>query len=411
MEEELYMELPEGWPSELPGQRLRDVCRLNKALYGLKQAPRYWNRRLNEWMLAQGFQRSQSDPCLYFKPGAGGALIYVTVWVDDILIAGMALADVEAFKQAISAEFKMKDLGPAHFCLGMRIVQGSGFITMDQERYITALLERFGMDKCSPVGTPLVPATELKPAAKEPGSGGAVNAEDALLQEDEISRYREITGCLMYLVACTRPDLAVAVNQLGRNMAKPTKSHLAAAKHVLRYLRGTSSLGLRYTKGASAEANVAYGFADATWANVPESSRSVSGYAFFVNGAAVSWRCKVQNLVALSTAEAEFVSLCDAVREAIYLRNLLQEMGLAQVQATTIYEDNQPCIHLARNPTISGKTKHIAMRFNAVREQLELGVIDVVYCPTEAMVADALTKILPKPQHIKLRAKLLGLRE
>jgi ATP-binding cassette subfamily B (MDR/TAP) protein 1 len=135
LKEELYMELPDGWPSELPGSREHHVCRLNKALYGLKQAPRYWNQRLNQWMLSQAFSRSQSDPCLYIKKLLNGSFMYVTVWVDDLLIACGSLADIKSFKQAISAEFKMKDLGEAHFCLGMRIrCDGQGRISIDQER-------------------------------------------------------------------------------------------------------------------------------------------------------------------------------------------------------------------------------------------------------------------------------------
>jgi hypothetical protein len=128
-----------------------------------------------------------------------------------------------------------------------------------------------------------------------------------------------------------------------------------------------------------------------------------------LNGAAVSWRCKVQSTVALSTAEAEFDALCAATREAVYLRGLLQEMGIAQQSATTIFEDNQPCIALMHNPMTSSRTKHVAMRFHFVREKLQAKILDVVYCPTEEMVADIMTKILARPQHFKLRAVMLGL--
>jgi hypothetical protein len=290
----------------------------------------------------------------------------------------------------------------------MRIRQGEGFITMDQERYAIALLRRFRMDQCHAVGTPLVPKTELKPRSTQ---GGASLEDDPLLQQDEITRYREIVGSLMYLVACTRVDLAVAVNQLSRCMVAPTKSHMTAAKHVLRYLKGTAGLGLRYERGADDKSNIIDGYTDATWANVPKTSRSLSGYVFFLNQAAVSWKCSVQKVVSLSTAEAEYISLCEAVREAVYLRNLMQEMGLPQAKPTIVYEDNQPCIHLSWNPTTSNRLKHIAMRFNFVREKLEAGVVDVQYCPTADNVADALTKILPKPMHLKHRAQLLNLQE
>lgn len=259
------------------------------------------------------------------------------------------------------------------------------------------------MAQSRPMSTPLPPSTELVPAKDGSGVGA-----DELLSVDDGLRFREITGSLMYLVACTRVDLAVAVNQLARNMAKPSKAHMTAAKHVLRYLRGTASLALRYGNPSAANVNTVVGYADATWGNIPGSSRSVSGNVFLLNGAAVSWKCKVQSCVALSTAEAEFFSLCEATREAVYLRNLMEEIGLPQTSATRILEDNQPCIHLVHNPVTVSRSKHVAIRFNFVRERLELGQIDVVYCPTGDMVADALTKALPRPQHVKHRETLFG---
>ena len=116
-------------------------------------------------------------------------------------------------------------------------------------------------------------------------------------------------------------------------------------------------------------------------------------------------------VVCCSTAEAEFFSLCEATREAVYLRNLLLEFGLPQTMATVIFEDNQPCIHLVRNPVTASRSKHVAIRFNFVRERLQEGVINVVYCPTEDMAADAFTKVLPRPQHIKLRDIVFGTKE
>jgi hypothetical protein len=400
--EELYMELPDGWPSELPGKRADSVCRLNKALYGLKQAPRYWNQRLNAWMLSQHFERSLCDSCLYIKTLADGSRMYVTVWVDDLLIMARSLVDIELFKTAISSEFKMKDLGPAHFCLGMRIRSESGSLRLDQQRYIEDVLQRFKMADCNPVGTPLPPHTVLEPAKT---SGGG----DGLLGPDGVLRFREITGSLMYMVACTRPDLAVAVNQLARHMAAPTTAHMQAAKHVLRYLRGTAAWGLSYKGAGDVDStNTAVGYADATWGSVEPNKRSVTGYVFVLNGAAVSWKCKVQHCVALSTTEAEYLSLCEATREAAYLRNLLSELGLEQHKPTVIFEDNQPCIHLVSNPVTISRAKHIAIRLNFVRERLQDQTIKVMYCPTQNMAADALTKILPKPQHRKLCTLLMG---
>ena len=153
IKEVIFMELPRGWPEELPGGGSNGtlVARLNKALYGLKQAPRYWYERLSGWMVDEGFKRSQSDPCLFVRELGDHNYLYVTVWVDDLLIAAAREQDVLAFKRRISAAFSMKDLGVAHFCLGMRFRYG--WAAMDQERYIGELLERHGMANCKPVQT------------------------------------------------------------------------------------------------------------------------------------------------------------------------------------------------------------------------------------------------------------------
>ena len=148
---------------------------------------------------------------------------------------------------------------------------------------------------------------------------------------------------------------------------------------------------------------------DATWANVPISARSVSGYCFFMSGAAISWKCKVQATVAQSTAEAEFHALDEAAREAVYLRNLLEEIGLRMDKPLVLYEDNQPTIALAYNPVTTSRTKHVAVRFNYVREKIGDGTLEIVYCPTADMVADALTKCLGGDSFAKHCKSLLGI--
>ena len=138
----------------------------------------------------------------------------------------------------------MKDLGAAHFCLGMRIQVHSDHITLDQSRYTEEVLEQFGLAKSRSVATPLPPRTELRPSD---GSGG-----DPLLNADDQHLFRQIVGSLMFMVVCTRPDLAMAVNQLSRFMAQPSQAHMAAARHVLRYLRGTSDFQLYYSAASLA---------------------------------------------------------------------------------------------------------------------------------------------------------------
>jgi hypothetical protein len=269
---------------------------------------------------------------------------------------------------------------------------------VDQEHYIEQLLAHHAMDKCKPVGTPLPVRTVLCKY-----TANSTSEEDQLLSEKEAYRFREITGSLLLLVMCARPDLAVATNQLTQQMAMPTQAHMRAAKHVLRYLRGSSTVALHY----SASPSVLHGYVDASFGN-EHKARSVSGHVFLLNGAAVSWKSRVQRTVALSSAEAEYMSLSDAVRECIYLRHLLADMKGDVQGPTVMYEDNQPCIHIANNPVTSSRTKHINIRYHFTREAVFNKEIRLVYCATENMLADALTKIVPKPVHEYLRGLING---
>jgi len=404
----LFMDLPAGWPTYLPGGTEHPdtagklVCRLRKSLYGLRQAPRLFYELLSAWLVSYGFVATHSDACVFVMRLPDNTQLICSVFVDDLLWYAKDVKYITAVKQAMCERFSVKLLGPAKQCLGMRFTITKGRVMIDQQRYVEGLLERLGMADCKPLGTPLVPGTHLVAASSDP-----TNPEHKLLSTSEANYYREGVGSCLYLTSLTRPDIANAVNQLSRHMATPTVTHLQALKHLLRHLRGTAALGLVYTKGK--DANTLCGYADSSLASDPTTSRSISAYAFLLNNAAISWRSKVQSTVALSTAESEFDAVCEATREVRYLRNLLQELGFDQDKPTVIYEDNQPCIALALNPvTSSGRTRHAALRFHFVREGIADKTLQLVYCPTSDMVADGLTKPLPLPQHCKLRSRLLG---
>ena len=168
----------------------------------------------------------------------------------------------------------------------------------------------------------------------------------------------------MYLAVGTRPDIAFAVALLSKFVVNPGYKHWQAALHVLRYLRGTHDHGLRYAKASHAAteltdemrlqlAEALYGFVDADFATDPDSSRSVSGQVFVMNGGAISWRSKQQPIVTTSTCHAEYVAACEASRETVWLRELLSEMGLEIGAPTPLYEDNVAALFLSENPAVS----------------------------------------------------------
>ena len=276
-------------------------------------------------------------------------------------------------------------------------LEQSSIISIDQEKYIEDLLEKFSMHNCKPVATPLIPNSTVN--KEEP---------DISLDQHDVTKFQELIGGLMYLVTCTRPDIAAAVGQLARVMSQPSKLHWSAAKHVLRYLKGTKGLSLTYGNARDEERENLIGFSDANFGGDSATARSTTGYAFILNGAAVSWKSKLQSVVALSTAEAEYMALCETLKEAVYLQQLLEEIGLKALPVT-IYEDNQPCIHIASNPVTSNRSKHIAVRYHYVREVISNGKVQVLYKSTQEMVADCLTKNLAKDKVEKFRSILLGM--
>ncbi len=168
----------------------------------------------------------------------------------------------------------------------------------------------------------------------------------------------------------------------------------------MRYLKGTIHFGLMYSKNGTAEC---VGYSDADWAGDLDDRKSTSGYMFQIGGAAVSWRSKKQSCVALSTAEAEYMALGNAAQEAIWMRQLTSDLKNGPTRATTILEDNQAAICMAKNPQFHGRAKHIAIKHHFIRELVSSGAVELRYCPTDEMIADMLTKGIYGDKFIKLR--------
>jgi hypothetical protein len=150
------------------------------------------------------------------------------------------------------------------------------------------------------------------------------------------------------------------------------------------------------------------GYADSDYAGDPDTRRSTTGYVFILAGGAVSWQSRLQPTTALSTSEAEYMSVCAATQEAIHLRRLLADLGFPQTKPTIIFEDNQGCIGLANNPIVNKRTKHIDVKYHYIREKIESQEINLKPIRTQDQVADILTKPLPKPQLTACRVKILG---
>jgi hypothetical protein len=184
-------------------------------------------------------------------------------------------------------------------------------------------------------------------------------------------------------------------------MRNPGRAHWEAAKRTMRYLKGTADHGI--TLGSTDGGLEAY--VDADWASQLH-RHSVTGFVILLNGGPVAWSSRKQPIIALSTAEAEYVALTVAAREILYLQLLLEELYEVPSTPTPVYCDNQAAIALASNNKFHARTKHIDIRFHFVRAHVKSGTLELLYCPTNDNLADALTKPLPRPRLQKLRSMM-----
>ena len=387
LDEEVYMQQPQGFTCQGKEEL---VCKLKKSIYGLKQSPRCWNSTLDAYLKKLGFVQTASDPCIYYQK-TDKDIVYIGVYVDDIILAGRDEKRLQEIKGDFSKKFDIKDLGELKYFLGMKVVQikGNNYIWIGQPAYTKNLMKSYGMQDSNPTSTPVDVNSKLQPAK---------DTDEPLNQ----TKYQSAVGSLMYLAVSTRPDISYAVNNLARFNSNPQKEHWTALKRVLRYLNGTINHGLLYKQGGPERL---VGYSDADWAGDLSDRKSTSGYIFMFSGGPVSWSSKKQKCVALSTAEAEYVALSAAVQECIWLRQLEAELSSTNDVPTLIFEDNQSTIGMAKNPQFHGRAKHIDIRHHFVREQLAHGTIQLKYCPTTEMTADILTKGLNRERYSKLREK------
>ena len=307
---------------------------------------------------------------------------------------------------ALKSKYDINDLGDAKLVLGMRITRDRSkrTLVLDQQVYIQNILKRTGMEQCGSVDTPV----ELGKKLCDTGYCGGKPSDDGS-RDFDTETYGSVVGSLQYAATSTRPDIAYAVNCVARYVQKPKVAHWNACKRVLRYLRGTSNLGLRFT-GTTGNANFTCEsvFSDADWGSDPTDRRSVTGYAVKMSHCAVSWVSKKQTTVALSSAEAEYMAISAATQEAKWIRQVLAELHHGMSSGIKLFSDNQSAIDIAKNDTQHSRTKHIDIRHHFIRDSVQAGEIDISWIPSEEQQADIFTKALPAVSYIRLRDQLMG---
>jgi phosphopantetheinyl transferase (holo-ACP synthase) len=381
IEENVYTTQPPGYEE---GTSM--VCHLHRTLYGLRQAPRAWHQRLKAELVKLGFRESQADPGLFIGEHKGQPT-YILCYVDDLAIASATLDAVKAAKASLMKAFDARDLGDMTLFLGMGVVRDRSkhCIRLTQERMISDIIAKIGLDNAKTKPTPLSPSLQMTKDSGEP-------------LDTALYPYGTLVGMLMYLSVCTRPDIAQSVGALARYMSAPKTDHWLAAKGVLRYLAGTPTHGLTF-QGTS---TTVLGYCDADYAGDLDTRRSTTGYVFIINGGAVSWSSRHQQTVAASTTEAEYMAAAHAAKEALWLRKLMADLRIG-TGMIVIKADNQSAIKLLKNPITSLRSKHIDVIYHFARERVARGEIEYQYISTTHMIADALTKAVAPTKLILCR--------
>jgi len=332
-----------------------------------------------------GASRSPVDPCVYEWNHAVHGRVFILVYVEDLLVAGKSLPGVKAVKSAVSGKFDVRDLAEVKDFIRIKVMRDrtARTITLSNPGHTAALLEAFGMEMATPSKTPMASGVKLAKTKKD------------LLPEG--NRYAALLGSLLYLSTMTRPDISFAVGVLSRIMSCPEQAHMRAAKGVLRYLCGTTRLGVAYGSSEPLQ-----GYIDAASAGDVDGRRSTTGFIFTVNIGPFAWASKRLSTMATSTAEAEYVAAAMATKEALWLRKLL---GVLRVdgQAVPMGEDNQSCLALINNPEATGRTKHVDVAYHMVRDYQMRGDVAFYFLPSAEMPADGLTKPLPSPAFTAFR--------
>ena len=358
--------------------------------------------------------------------------------MDDILLFSPDKGAILKMKNHLTEKYKMTDLGEIRQYLGIQIERNRSLRTLriHQKPYLESILQSFQMENCTPVSTPMEPNIQLLPT-------------NYIATKDELSDYQKGIGKIMYAMLGTRPDLAFTVSILSRFMSQPGPEHALALRRALRYIRKTLDIGIIYgglkndavnqvLQESNRSLNGLYGFTDLDWAGDKETRKSTSGFLFTFYGGAISWKSSKQPIIATSTTEAEYIACTEAAKEAIWLRRIMHEirgetcpklpinshdhethilienminqsfttnsvddMDVDDSNAQVIFGDNQGSIKLSKNPQHHNRTKHIDVKYHFIRDNVQQGLIKLLYIPTNEMVADILTKSLPRDKHEK----------
>jgi histone deacetylase 1/2 len=392
MPDEVYIHPPQGF-TEYTSDNTKLVWKLHKAVYGLKNAPSLWNQHLKSVLSEFNLVASPVDPCLFFLK-TSDIFLAVLFHVDDLLLICSSVSYLTDFKARLKTKLKVKDLGDLHHFLGIVFKRDrkKRLLYMNQNVYVNTILDRFNCNDIKPASIPL-PNEPIPPFDAE---AGIYNCP-----------YMELVGSLNYIVNFTRPELAYATSALSQFMKNHNEVHWKLAKHVLRYLQKTRESNLTLGGYLDPTKHVLTAYCDADHAKNLTDSRSRSGNLILYNNRPIHWLSKKQTTPALSTTEAEYISLSENCRAISFCLTLLGHCGYSNPDPVPTMEDNQAALKLASDATDLRRVRHLQVRFHLIREYVATKIISLHYCNSENMIADMLTKPLGKAALHRLMTLML----
>lgn len=401
----VFMELPMGM--EIPGAKKGEyILELKKSLYGLKQAGLNWYEKLKKGLEDRGFKASDIDPCIFIRHD-----MIIISYVDDCCLISFSKETIDEFLKDLGdgpENFVFTDDGDIKNYLGVEFSRNGNQLEMKQQYLIQRIIGCMNFDETSSKAkdNPII-----KPMLNRDIEGDSRKHD---------WNYRSVIGMLNYLEKTTRPDLSVAVHQCARFCENPKRSHEKAVHRIVKYLMLTKNDGLLFTPDPSRGIEC---FVDADFAGNwdtldPDNAANMisrTGYVIFFMGCPLVWKSKLQTEISLSTTEAEYIALSQAMREVIPLMGILRELekfkelkNVIPTMKCTVFEDNQSCIKLAKAPRMNPRTKYIALKYHHFRSHVKQGLVDIEYVDTHDQIADIFTKPLSSTQFRLLRKKLCG---
>ena len=395
LDTQIFMEPPEGLEEFMDINRYEDCVELMKCTYGLVQASRQYRKKFVSVVKEHDVKETNVDPCLMIKKNESGRpMLYMGTHVDDSLVVGK-LKDIEALKDHMEKHGLKTKCEKFDEYIGCKVVfsKDGKKAWLGQPDTIKKLEREFREEarklrKYSVPGTPGIGI--LRPASP-----------NDVVDPERQSKYRSGVGMLLWINK-TRPDLSNAIRELSKVMDGATEQAMKEMMRIIKYVIDTKNVGLKIepkipkdNKDFKWELEI---FSDSDWAGDKDNRKSISGYILFLLGVPISVKSRQQKTVSLSSAEVEWIALSEAIKEILFVIQVLEALELPIEKPVVVRVDNMGAIFMAKNTTATKRTKHIDVRANFVHEHVdeETGQMIIVFVRSEDNKSDPMTKNVPK---------------